>query len=151
MSLWTTLIDKNSHAFVGIYFIFLKKRPKPNLKEFCYQILTSKTHLSTFLQINCSNFRLKLCQRPQMYKICQTNQTWRGLGLVRSKKVFPETIINKIFKPNSSFHVKYCTARKVQFLFFRRFLLVLTKFSFCLEDWALGNNLIKFWDFPDIS
>ena len=35
------------------------------------------------------------------------------------------TIIRKIFKTNSSFHVKLRTTGKVQFLFFRRFLLVL--------------------------
>ena len=40
---------------------------------------------------------------------------------------------------------------KVEFLFFRRFLLVLTKFSFCMEELALGNNSMKFWDFPDMS
>ena len=25
------------------------------------------------------------------------------------------------------------------------------KFSFCNNDWPLGNNSIKFWDLPDIS
>ena len=30
MSLLTALIVKNSHILAGIYFIFLKKRPKPN-------------------------------------------------------------------------------------------------------------------------
>ena len=44
------------------------------------------------------------------------------------------TIIHKIFKGNSSFHVKIRTTGKVQFLFFRRFLLVLTKFSFREKD-----------------
>ena len=38
---------------------------------------------------------------------------------------------------------------KTQFLFFRIFLLVLTKFLFCEEEWALVNNSMKFWDFPD--
>ena len=33
---------------------------------------------------------------------------------------------------------------KVELLFFRRFLLVLTKISFWVEDWALGNNLRSF-------
>ena len=36
------------------------------------------------------------------------------------------------------------------FLSFRRFLLALTKLSFQVEHWALGNNSMKFWDFPDI-
>ena len=42
---------------------------------------------------------------------------------------------------SSSFHVKQHTTGKVQFMFFRRFLLVLTKFSFQEEDGAIGNFL----------
>ena len=60
-------------------------------------------------------------------------------------------IIHKIFETNSSFHVKRHTTGKVQFLFFRRFLLGLTKCSFLEEGWALDNNSMKFWDFPDIT
>ena len=33
-SLLRALIDKNSHILAGIYFIFLQKRPRPNLKDF---------------------------------------------------------------------------------------------------------------------
>ena len=44
------------------------------------------------------------------------------------------TIIRKIFETNLSFHVKYRTTEKVQFLLFRKFLLALTKFSFQNED-----------------
>ena len=44
------------------------------------------------------------------------------------------TTIRKIFETNSSFHMKQCTARKAQFLFFSSFLPVLTKFSFWEED-----------------
>ena len=40
---------------------------------------------------------------------------------------------------------------KDQFLFFRRFLLALTKFSFQEEDWALANKSMNFLDFSDIS
>ena len=32
MSLLTVLIVKNGHIFAGIYLIFLKKYPMPNLK-----------------------------------------------------------------------------------------------------------------------
>ena len=32
MSLLIALIVKNSHILARIYFIFLKKRPRPNLK-----------------------------------------------------------------------------------------------------------------------
>ena len=38
MSLLTAHIVNNSHILAGIYFIFLKKRPRPNLKVFQYQI-----------------------------------------------------------------------------------------------------------------
>ena len=43
-------------------------------------------------------------------------------------------IIQKIFQKNSSFHVTKGTTRKVQFLFVRRYLLVLPEFSFRVED-----------------
>ena len=62
---------------------------------------------------------------------------------------FYSIIIHKMFQTNPSFHVKQHTTEKVQFLFFRRFLLELTKFSFCKEDYILGNNSIKFCDFID--
>ena len=35
------LIVKNSQILVGIYFIFLKKRRRPHLKDFQYKIWTS--------------------------------------------------------------------------------------------------------------
>ena len=36
--LLTALIVKKSHTLAGIYFAFLKKRPRPNLNGFQYQI-----------------------------------------------------------------------------------------------------------------
>ena len=33
MALWTVPIVKNSHTLAGIYFIFLKERPRPNSKS----------------------------------------------------------------------------------------------------------------------
>ena len=41
MSILTALIVKNSHILAGIYFVFLTKRPRPNLKGFENQIWTS--------------------------------------------------------------------------------------------------------------
>ena len=38
MCLLRAPIDKNSHILAGIYFIFLNKRPRPNLKDFQDQI-----------------------------------------------------------------------------------------------------------------
>ena len=48
---------------------------------------------------------------------------------------------------NSKIHLK----ARPKSLFFRRFSLVLTKFSFKEEIWALGNYSMKLWDIPDIS
>ena len=45
MSLLTDPIVKTSHNLAGIYFIFLRQRPKPNLKGFQYQIWTSVKRL----------------------------------------------------------------------------------------------------------
>ena len=59
--------------------------------------------------------------------------------------------MGEIFETNSSLRVKYCTMGKVQFLFFRRYLLVLIKRLFWEEDCALGYNYGKFGDFLDIS
>ena len=47
------------------------------------------------------------------------------------------TIIHKIFETNSDFHVKQGTKGKGQFLFFRRFLLVLTSF---ISGWGLSTR-----------
>ena len=59
------------------------------------------------------------------------------------------TIIHKIFETDSSFHVKQRTVGKVQVLFFCRFLLLLAKFSFREEDWALGSNCMIFLICPN--
>ena len=65
--------------------------------------------------------------------------------------LFKPIIIHKIFETNSSFHVKQRTTGNVWFLFFKRFLLVLTKFSFWQEEWVLGYHSMKFRHLPDIS
>ena len=58
--------------------------------------------------------------------------------------------MDKIFETNSCFHVKTSfTTGKVQFLFFRGFFLLLTKFSFWEEDRVLYYNSMKTYNFPD--
>ena len=113
MSLFRALIAKNSYILSWIYFIFLKNvvdqtwkafntkfGPQCKDRESSYQV---RQTLALFLHISCSNFKLKLCQRPESYKNCETNQTGSGLGQVRSKKLFGETTIHKILETNSSF------------------------------------------------
>ena len=59
--------------------------------------------------------------------------------------------MDKIFERSSSFHMKYHTTGKFEFLFFSSFLLALTKILFWEDDWALGYHSMKFRDFPDVS
>ena len=47
--------------------------------------------------------------------------------------------------------LQYLRQTQFQFLFVRRFILVLTKFSFPGEGKGMGNNSMELWDFPDIS
>ena len=61
------------------------------------------------------------------------------------------TIIHRIFEANSSFHVKWCTAGKISYLFFNNVLLVVAKISFWWGDWALGYHSVGFRHFFEIS
>ena len=54
------------------------------------------------------------------------------------------TSTDKIFEKNSSFHVNWCTTGRVQFLFSKSLLLVLTKSFLGEEDWVLGYTSMKF-------
>ena len=96
MSLLTASIVKNNHILAGIYF--LRKCLLSNLKSFQYgtwtsvkrsgKHLSSKANFSTFLQISCSNFRLKLCQTLQAEKIIKQIKFERVWGGLEAKKCF---------------------------------------------------------------
>ena len=75
------------------------------------------------------------CQKYDKFLVVGNGATWNR---------FEPTSIHKIFETKYSFHVKQRTTGKVQFLFFSSFLLVLTKFPFWDEDWALGYDSMKF-------
>ena len=108
-SLLTVPIVKYSHLLAGIYFIFLKERPGPNSNTSQYELWTSVKRFSDFATLFCNLAALTLdwnCVRLKSYQSCQMNQVWRGLGQGRSKKPFPEISTDKVFKKNSSFHVK---------------------------------------------
>ena len=72
--------------------------------------------------------------------ISQTDMLRNRAGSVLSTgrkyvmRLLEATIIHKIFETNSSFHVKWRTMIKVQFLLFKNLLLMPTKFSFLQED-----------------
>ena len=67
--------------------------------------LRNKAIFRGFLPLNLLSFTLKSCEIPQNYKKCQGNLVSRGLGRVRMKKMFPETITAKISEKDSSFNV----------------------------------------------
>ena len=71
--------------------------------------------------------------------------------IFHSFRVAKQLKVKKIVKNNEFEYLKKCTTGKVQFLFFKWFLLALTKFWFREEDWLLGNYFIKIWDFSDSS
>ena len=68
----------NSRISGKICFICFKKLTKINFKNFYKQVWTSvkklqkqlksKVTFRTFLELNCSNFRTKLCEKPQSYQ-----------------------------------------------------------------------------------
>ena len=68
----------------------------------------------------------------------------RDLGQATRKTLFLETSTDKIYEKISSFHMRMRATGRVQFLFSRRLFLVLTKFSFFEEDWAIGYTSMKF-------
>ena len=137
MSLLTALIAKSSHIWAGIYFIFLENVLHQASKSFNTKLLPkwkswkSSYQVRKILVVFCKLFpvNLKLSKSFYSHKNCPTNEIWRGVEQGRSKKLFPEKIIQKTFETNSNFFVKYPTTGKFQFLFCRENLLALTKFS----------------------
>ena len=72
----------------------------------------------------------------------------KGPGKVQKHKNLSDKIMDKIIEKSFKKFKKFAT-RKIQFLFFSNFLLVLTKFSFWEEDWALRFHIVFrfFWYF----
>ena len=72
-----------------------------------------------------------------------------SLSKKKSYSAIYDLSVTKYLRQTLAFMWNSALREKFSFCFFRRFLLTLTKFR--KGDWALGNNSIKFWDFPDIS
>ena len=102
---------ENSHFLARIYFILLKKRPRPNLKDFQYQIWASVKRSGKWSSSK-RNFSEKLkeksksCQRPcQVAKFIKKIKFEGVSGDLEARNRFQWQNI-KIFETNSSFHVK---------------------------------------------
>ena len=86
-------------SYFGWNFLYLSKKTSltklerlsiPNLdliKNFWKIVTKLDKFQHFFLQISCSNLWLKLCQRPESYENCQTDQIGRVQGQGRSKKL----------------------------------------------------------------
>ena len=65
--------------------------------------------------------------------------------------MFPERITHKVTETNSTFHMEWHIAGKVEFLCVKSFILILTKLSFWQGDWALGFHSMELRQFPGVS
>ena len=66
-----------------------------------------------------------------------------GLGGVASKKLFPETIIHKIFVTNSSFYVKYVDYGKSSISVFQEIFTSTNKIFILQERWNTRQYFYK--------
>ena len=102
-----------------------------SMKHTTNKILSSY-QLCVCLYTKFNFFLTLLTQSSKMYCSCNANKIC--IALVTQGLVNVSTVIHKLFETNSSFNAKQSTTGKVQFLFFRSFLLVLEKYSFREED-----------------
>ena len=72
--------------------------------------LSSKTKCSTFSELSCSNFRLKLCEKLHSYQNCSKNEAEWDWGELEAKKVSRD---NHGQDTNSGFHVKQRSAKRI--------------------------------------
>ena len=98
---------KKSHILAELYFIFQKKCPRLDLKGFEDQIWTLKNDQKNSYQVRqllgifC---RLVARRVTKIVKKIKFEGNWDEFRV--AEKLFPKTIIDKIFETNSSFHVK---------------------------------------------
>ena len=67
----------------------------------------------------------------------------------QNKSLLP-TIIHKIFEAKIYFSCEIVYYGKSSISVFQEIFTSTGKFSFWEGGWALANNFMKFWDFPDI-
>ena len=96
MSLLTATVVKNIGIYAGIYFIFLKKRPRPNLKGFQYQIWTSvkrsksRYQVRQILALFCKLVALTLLKALDLPKLSnKSSLRWHGVNS-KQKNVFSD-------------------------------------------------------------
>ena len=124
MLLSATPVVKNSHNYARIYLIVLKIvlkqtrdsfnikfRPQWKDRKSSYQQRQILALFYKLIALILGKTAWKALELPKLSK----KLSLKGSGRVRSKIIFPETIIHKAFE--TSFHVKWRTTSKVWFLF----------------------------------
>ena len=130
-------IVKNSPFLAEIYFIFLENVIHQTSKAFntkfgpqwkdrksSYQV---RQIFALFCKLVALILGLNCIQVLRVTKIVKQIKFEGAWWKVRSKILFAERILAKIYQTNCSFFVKQHATGKVQFVFFKNFLLVLTK------------------------
>ena len=72
---------------------------------------------------------------PWEYTKCQKIKVSVSLGWIRTKNLFAQTILGKIFAKKLRTPVKLDWTRKLWFLLFHAFWLLLPKLNLCKRDW----------------
>ena len=89
MSLLTALIVQNSHILAGKYLVSDKKRIRPHLKGFQYQIWTSVKRLESSCQGRQTLAQVKIMSKALKLQKLSNKSILKKSVQVRSKKVFP--------------------------------------------------------------
>ena len=123
--------------FYNFHSLNILSRTSHDLSHSHSQLLGSQVNLLQHIPLPINSLHLHL--HLLLFQSCLLLQT------------LASTRTHKISETNSSFYVKWRATGKVQFLFLKSFLLVLTKLSFLRGDWTLSYHSMKFRQFPDIS
>ena len=135
--LWKCLSTKFSFSFYVFIHIYICKKavvfrlefnssfqkcPKTTLKCFQYEVsnslersdkkLTIKANFYPFFQFNSSNFRLKQCQKPQSYQICQKKLSLKESGKLKTKSGFQRQSVTKYVRLTLVFRWKSALQEK---------------------------------------
>ena len=133
-------VDKNSNNitfFVQCIFAYFKHGHQTLLGAMIF----SKTCFESF-----SLMKESICMYLILSKAFGTwDKILAGLWFYLS------TILGKVFGTKLRNPVKLYRTRKVWYLLFRVFWLLLPKFNFWKGDWVLGYVSTQIWDFPNIS
>ena len=121
-----------------------------DLNQICKMVLTQRIKFGALTQLNCFIFSYKIGLMLWSYRKCQEFEIWRRLGRVRIKNVLTQTIQDNIFGTKYRTSVILDWKRKVWYLFFRDFWLLLPKSDFLKRDWALDIVSTQIWGIFDI-